>query len=262
MKIFALSDLHIDYAANRAWVEGLSESAHRGDVLILAGDLSDSQPLLEWCFDALARRFRKVLYVPGNHDLWVLRDRPGLLSTGKLELLRALASEHGVSMTPFHCGALSIVPLFSWYDDSFGVPTAVLREHWMDYRACRWPTGLDVDCINAYFLGMNGAALQVRNRTVVSFSHFVPRADLLPKSTPTAQLLLPVMGSAGLEAQIRRLMPAIHVYGHSHRNVDAVREGICYINRTFGYPNEQDGTVPALHCILESDPNAATAPAH
>lgn len=257
MKLFALSDLHIDYAANRAWIEGLSDVAYRDDVLILAGDLSDAPALLDWCFAALARRFRKVLYVPGNHDLWVLRDRHGLLSTGKLERLRALCAEHDVSMSPFHCGALSVVPLMSWYDDSFGTPGEALRERWMDYHACRWPAGLNGNAINAHFLAMNEAALQVRNETVVSFSHFVPRVDLLPSESATARLLLPVMGSAGLEAQIRRLRPAIHVYGHSHRNVDAVRDGIRYVNRSFGYPNERDGTAAEPRCILDLAANAA-----
>ncbi|MGH8077367.1 MAG: metallophosphoesterase [Lysobacter sp.] len=263
MKVFALSDIHIDYAANRRWIEGLSEFDYRGDVLILAGDLSDSLALVNQCFAAIARRFLKVLYVPGNHDLWVLRDVPGLLSFGKLELVRAAAAEHGVSMAPFHCGPVSIVPLFSWYDDSFGTPGQALRERWMDYRACRWPGDIDAHGINARFLGMNHSALQVRNQTVISFSHFVPRLDLLAP-TETTRLLQPVMGSVDLEAQIRRLMPAIHVYGHSHRNVDTTKDGIRYVNHAFGYPSEQRAGPPPLRSILEFDPQhvAAYAGAH
>lgn len=42
--------------------------------------------------------------------------------------------------------------------------------------------------------------------------------------------LLPVMYSAGLDAQIRRLQPTIHVFGHSHHNVDVACEGIRYVN--------------------------------
>ena len=251
MRIFALSDLHIEQAINRAWVERLSETDYRDDILILAGDLSDTLALIEWGLGVLASRFRKVLYVPGNHDLWVLREPASLLSTGKLERLRALCAERNVSMTPYHCGELSVVPLFSWYDDSFSVPSAELRERWMDYRACRWPAGLHGDGINAHFLGMNDAALQVRNRIVVSFSHFVPRADLLPSDSATTRMLLPVMGSAGLDAQIRRLQPAIHVFGHSHRNLDVAREGIRYVNCALGYPSERREAPTALPCILD-----------
>ncbi|MFC0694346.1 metallophosphoesterase [Paraburkholderia humisilvae] len=45
------------------------------DVLILAGDISDSLAVVTECFTALTQRFSKVIYVPGNHELWVRRDR-------------------------------------------------------------------------------------------------------------------------------------------------------------------------------------------
>lgn len=260
MRIFALSDLHIDHAQNRAWVEALSCQDHVDDVLILAGDLSDQLPQLRWCLTTLARRFRTVLFVPGNHDLWVLRDAPALLSTGKFAQVQAACAECGVSMSPLHRGDISVVPLLSWYDDSFGVADAALRERWMDFHACRWPTGMPGNGINAHFLGMNESALRVRNRTVISFSHFVPRVDLLPADSLTTRLLLPVMGSTALEAQIRTLGPDIHVYGHSHRNTDVVHDGIRYINRSLGYPNERKKMGAGMRCILEHSFNAPLQP--
>src|SRR5882672_3949732 len=74
MRVFALSDLHIDYQVNAKWVADISAFDYRDDVLILAGDVTDKLRLLEWCLSTLARRFRKVLFVPGNHDLWVVRE--------------------------------------------------------------------------------------------------------------------------------------------------------------------------------------------
>jgi len=257
VRVFCASDLHLEHASNRAWLESLSLTEYRDDILILAGDLSDAMSSIEWGLDALAERFHKVLYVPGNHDLWVLREPAQLLSTGKLERLRAACARRGVWMTPYHCGELSIVPLFSWYDSSFGLASAELHERWMDFRACRWPAGLQGDAINAHFLGMNDAALEVCNRTVISFSHFVPRADLLPTDNTTTRLLLPVMGSLGLEAQIRRLQSAIHVYGHSHRNTDVVLGGIRYVNRALGYPNERRDSTMTLRSIFDHIPDAA-----
>ena len=262
MRLFAVSDIHIDHPGNRRWLDGLSGSDYRDDVLILAGDVSDSLALLEHCFHTLTRRFQRVLFVPGNHDLWVLRDRPGLESFGKLELIRALAAEHGVAMGPVHCGAVSIVPLLSWYDESFGRPEPELLERWMDFRACRWPAGMDAREVNARLLATNEPALCVRNQTVISFSHFVPRLDLLAtRATATTRLLQPVMGSTSLEAQLRRLMPTLHVYGHSHRGVDTTVDGIRYVNRALGYPTEQaDGPAP-LRELLSIDSLSQTAPA-
>ena len=93
MRVFAVSDIHIDYEANAGWVGNLSVSEYQDDVLILAGDVTDSLRKLDWCLNLLARRFRKVLFVPGNHDLWVIRDEPHMSSLQKFdEVAASLAS--------------------------------------------------------------------------------------------------------------------------------------------------------------------------
>jgi predicted phosphodiesterase len=108
MRVFALSDLHVDYRVNARWVEKLSAADYREDLLILAGDLTDITGSLEWCLGALAARFHKVLFVPGNHDLWVTREHFGGNSLEKFEKVRAIAEAAGVSLTPLHSQGLSI----------------------------------------------------------------------------------------------------------------------------------------------------------
>lgn len=250
MRVFAISDIHLDFPANRQWLAELPD-IYRKDILILAGDVSDSLATLEWCFKFLAQRFLKVLFTPGNHELWVMRDDKQLDSFAKFEAVRALGERHGVSFSPFHRGPLSIVPLFSWYDFSFGEPVATLREMWTDFHACRWPAHHDVGRITQTFLAMNEPALQTKNRYVISFSHFLPRADLLGRHS---QVLLPVMGSVGLGAQVRRLLPSLHIYGHSHIAGESVRDGIRYLNHAMGYPREYGAAQPCLRCVFELDP--------
>ncbi|HWW70037.1 MAG TPA: metallophosphoesterase [Duganella sp.] len=251
MKVYALSDLHIDHADNREWLERLPDAALRGDVLLLAGDVSDSLPRLRWAFTELTRRFLKVLYVPGNHELWLLRD-DAADSFAKFDQVAALAAECGVSMAPFHCGPLSIVPLLSWYDFSFGEPTPELLAAWTDFRACRWPPGVGPAQVASRFHAMNAPYLQTRNRHVLSFSHFLPRPDLLPTPLgPIRALLLPVLGSSALEQQLRQLRPQLHVFGHSHARLRCVHDGITYLNQAIGYPQERGGTPPALTSIFE-----------
>ena len=41
MRVFAISDLHVDYDENDQWVAGLSTADYVDDLLILAGDVSD-----------------------------------------------------------------------------------------------------------------------------------------------------------------------------------------------------------------------------
>lgn len=250
MRIFAVSDLHIDYPGNKRWVADLSGMDYRDDVLILAGDVSDSIRLLEWCLGIVTARFAHVLYVPGNHELWVHRDEQPGTSLEKFQQILKIVDACGVSMRTFHRNRLSIVPLLGWYDYSFGMPSEELLDAWMDYRACRWPDDFSVSHVAEYFLKFNNAVLDVANDTVISFSHFLPRIDVMPAYIPgQKRMLYPVLGSAGLEAQIRRLRPAIHVYGHSHVNRSLTLDEVLYVNNAFGYPHETAITAKALKCI-------------
>jgi len=252
MRVFAVSDVHVDYQDNKKWLLGLSSVDYLDDVVILAGDLTDDLQLLEECFNDISAKFSKVLFVPGNHELWVSRDRR-FNSIEKYQQISELAISTGVSMTPTHFGTLSIVPLFSWYDFSFATPDKKLMDTWMDFRACVWPDNKQPSEITDYFLDKNKVNLSVRNETVISFSHFLPRIDLMPIYIPPAyHYLYPALGSDLLEEQIRVLKPNIHVYGHSHVNRKLTLGGVQYINNAFGYPSEDSITVKELICIYEN----------
>ena len=50
-RVFALSDIHVDFDVNAQWVEGLSSVDYRDDVLILAGDVTHVLPKLASCLE-------------------------------------------------------------------------------------------------------------------------------------------------------------------------------------------------------------------
>jgi predicted phosphodiesterase len=252
MRVFATSDIHVDYDANAQWIRDLSIADYQDDVLILAGDVTDTLSLLEWSLATLAKKFGKVLFVPGNHDLWVVRDDQKKNSLQKFDDVRAAVEASGASMEPFRERGVSIVPLLSWYDYSFGEPTEELRSVWMDYRACRWPVGYTEPQIAAYFAAFNEGHVSLAGDTVITFSHFLPRIDVMPAYIPAAsRLLYPILGSMQLDGQVRRLNARMHVYGHSHVNRHVKIDGVSYINNAFGYPNETRITSKRLMCIHE-----------
>lgn len=252
MRIFALSDIHVDYDANAKWVENLSIIEYRDDVLILAGDLTDKLPLFEWCLRAFAKRFRKVVFVPGNHDLWVAREGREKNSLQKFAEVCAVAEASGVTMRTYRERGVAIHPLLGWYDYSFGEPSEELQAMWMDFRACRWPDGYGANEISLHFDALNQASPDARDETVITCSHFLPRIDLMPWYVPgSTRLLYPILGSDRLEAQLRKLNPSIHVYGHSHLNRSVTIDGVTYINNAFGYPAETMIASKALLVIHE-----------
>lgn len=252
MRILTISDLHVDYPENFAWVMGLSDQEFQGDILIIAGDISDDLKLLRDVLATLAKIFLEVLFVPGNHELWI-KQNDFESSLDKFRAVKELCEEVGVHLTPLHLGKLSIVPLFSWYDFSFGEPDRYLRRAWRDFRACQWPAHLNTpESISDYFLDLNEPHLDLQNEMLISFSHFLPRIDVMPQSIPEKRRkVYPVLGSRKLGRQIERLRPDLHIYGHSHVNQDKIIDGISYINNAFAYPSEERIARKALHCVHE-----------
>jgi predicted phosphodiesterase len=239
MRVLAVSDLHVDYEANAQWVRGLSRADYVNDVLLLCGDISDSEATLRWCFDEFVQRFKSVMFVPGNHELWVVRDAVQRTSLEKFDRVRRLALEHGIKTERQAIGDVELVPLLSWYDFSFGSPSEELLDIWSDFRTCRWPQNWDAVSVTRYFLDANEPVRRGAASTVISFSHFLPRIDVMPDYIPHGKrIVYPVLGTQLLDQQIRRTGAQMHVYGHSHVNRNVQIDGIVYVNNAFGYPSE------------------------
>ncbi|PCJ39424.1 MAG: metallophosphoesterase [Moraxellaceae bacterium] len=253
MRVFAVSDVHVDYEENETWIYLISKTEYKDDVLILAGDISDNLKLLCRCFDHLVKCFKKVLFVPGNHDLWVFRNEIDC-SLEKFHVVNELASQLGISTDTYQEGGVSIVPLLGWYDFSFGAPCAQIKSSWMDFTACKWPAGYDERYLTQFFTGKNKDRLDVENDTVISFSHFLPRIDVMPSYIPKRfRYIYPVLGSTLIEKQVRALNSDIHIYGHSHVNRRVRLDGTTYINNAFGSPAERRTTSKKLRCIYDSE---------
>jgi hypothetical protein len=141
--------------------------------------------------------------------------------------------------------------LLSWYDYTFGEPGETLRATWMDFAACRWPEGTQARDVSERFAAMNPPTPPLGANRVVTFSHFMPRIDLMPASVPEAvRMLFPVFGSTRLDTQVRRLGADTHVYGHSHLNRTKRIDGVTYINNAFGYPYEDQIALKRLIPII------------
>ena len=239
MRLFATSDLHTDYKENFEWLKDLSNTDYRNDALIVAGDISDRFHIIRETLLLLRSKFRYVLFTPGNHELWV-RDVE-FDSIEKLRRVLSLCDEMDVSTTPVQLDDVRVVPLFSWYDGVFE-PEMKNEEiphiAWADFHRCKWPD--DAKPLADYFLRMNEPYLTTYDAPVVTFSHFIPRSDLLP---PKEYLRISWLGSvsvcAALDNQIRKLKPKVHVCGHTHTTFDRVIDEVRYVQNAVSYPKER-----------------------
>jgi 3',5'-cyclic AMP phosphodiesterase CpdA len=69
--LFAVSDLHISYAANQRIIDDLRPETD-ADWLIVAGDVGETFADIGTGLRLLRQRYAKVIWTPGNHELWTL----------------------------------------------------------------------------------------------------------------------------------------------------------------------------------------------
>jgi predicted phosphodiesterase len=239
MRIFAISDLHTDFGANRLLLKQWSAKQYENDALLVAGDVADDLKEIEETLALLRSRFGQVFFTPGNHELWVWRDKCD--SIEKLSRVLELCERLDVKTEPCRLAGVWVVPLFSWYSADFD-PDEIVEdsklEGWADFHFCRWPAGIVSPA--EYLLKLNEPRIKDYDAPVISFSHFLPRRDLLP---PTESLLfkgLPkVAGCHALEEQIRRMNSRTHVFGHSHINCDRLIDSVRYVQNALRYPSER-----------------------
>ncbi len=193
MRVLAISDIHVDHAANLEWVKHLSRWDYTEDALIVAGDISDRLSHLETTFELLKQRFAEVCFVPGNHELWIRND--GFSdSFQKFHAILNICQQHDVRTTPFLFGARSshpvwIVPLFGWYLKPEDGPGSLFLPKpgedpslamWADHYHVKWPAGITNSAAVRYFLRFNVEnGFSSSGHPVITFSHFLPRQELI-----------------------------------------------------------------------------------
>lgn len=121
-RLLAISDLHVAYPENRAHAETL-RPGHDDDWLLVAGDVAERVDDVEWTLSLLARRFARVVWAPGNHELWTSKNDPvQVRGVPRYERLVEVCRSLGV-ITPedpyVPWNGVTIVPLFIGYDYTF-----------------------------------------------------------------------------------------------------------------------------------------------
>eukprot|EP00929_Paragymnodinium_shiwhaense_P062383 TRINITY_DN31148_c1_g1_i1.p1 TRINITY_DN31148_c1_g1~~TRINITY_DN31148_c1_g1_i1.p1 ORF type:complete len:357 (+),score=47.72 TRINITY_DN31148_c1_g1_i1:88-1158(+) len=273
LSVYATSDLHTDHAANLDVLRALPKRPDA--VLIVAGDISHDLEIVRTTFKVLKSKFREVFYCPGNHDLWVHSTDQAKDSLEKLRCLLDLCASLGVHTQPrFVNEDVLIVPMLSWYETGFdGEPDIdddtllPVEECMSDFAMCRWPNGLSSldDSLATHVDTLNDDVEQVAKlvkdsacRVVISFSHFLPRPDLLPEKRFLYYPNLPkAVGSRALGRRVQGLQPNCHVFGHTHYGWAAQHDDTRYLQAALCYPRER--TTRHFSVVVHHDgPEAVT----
>jgi 3',5'-cyclic AMP phosphodiesterase CpdA len=279
MKLYAIADLHLRYEVTRHALEALRP--HPYDWLILAGDVGETEEHLRFALGLLARRFGRVFWVPGNHDLWTIPSRVDD-SRGEQKYLRqvAICRDYGVLtpedpyvMWPGEGPRCLLAPLFLLYDYSFR-PDDIPPE-----RAIEWAAEDNLLCSDEVLLHSDPyptkpewcaalcAAAEPRlveaaaRAPLVLINHFPLRHDLavLPR-IPRFSIWC---GTRITEDWHVRFRAEAVIYGHLHIRATHYRDGVRFEEVSLGYPQNYDpnrGIEPYLRQILPHPTKGAARP--
>ncbi|MDG5496702.1 metallophosphoesterase [Niveispirillum sp. BGYR6] len=255
MRLWAIADLHLAAAENRAALASLPD--HGDDWLILAGDVAERPDHLDDAFSLLARRFARLIWVPGNHELWTLPGPDGpLRGQAKYQAMLDVARRHGVltpedpyPVWPGPGGPVLIVPLFLLYDYSFRPATVAAA----DVLAWAWEHRLrSADEVRlspaphdsrAAWCAARVAATAERltaerppEMPTILVNHFPLRADLvtlrrIPRFSPWC-------GTVRTQDWHQRFGAVVCVHGHLHVPATHWRDGVRFEEVSLGYPKQ------------------------
>lgn len=252
-RVLAISDLHVNHAANWHALAALPE--HREDWLILAGDIGERVAHHEATIELLRPKFRGVVWVPGNHDLWRHSEDGRLAAPAKYRRLVEVYRSHG-AVTPEDEYPLvdvdgthyRLAPLFVLYDYSFR--PAHLRS---TADAVEWAAESGVVCADETMISpapfasreawchervtyTRGRLDEQTDEPLVLINHFPLREDLaiLP-AIPRFQLWC---GTTLTEQWHTRYRVAAVVYGHLHLRATRWRDGVRFEEVSLGRPTE------------------------
>ncbi len=280
MRLWAIADLHLAAPENRAALAALPD--HGDDWLILAGDVAERPEHLENAFHLLAQRFARLIWVPGNHELWTMPGPDGpLRGQVKYQAMLDVARRHGVvtpedpyPLWPGPGGPVLIVPMFLLYDYSFrpaGVDAAdVLAWAWEQRLRSADEVRLSptpYESRAAWCAARVAATVQRLTAErpphipTILVNHFPLRADLvtlrrIPRFSPWC-------GTVLTEDWHQRFGAVVCVHGHLHVPATHWRDGVRFEEVSLGYPKQWQphgrGPEQALRLIWPPPVNDGTA---
>ncbi|MDI1450259.1 metallophosphoesterase [Polyangium sp. 6x1] len=276
MKLLAISDLHVGFPDNHAAVASLG--ARPDDWLVLGGDLGETFEHVRFVLDTLAPRFRKLVWVPGNHELYVPPHAPPGEPRGAARYARyvELCRERGV-LTPEdpypvwegEGGAHLIVPMFLLYDYTFRPDDVPVSD------AVAWAAEHGIAAADEFLLDpapfssrqawchARVAETEARLRAApglpkVLINHFPLRQDLV--FLPRVPRFSPWCGTRKTTDWHVQFDARVVVQGHLHVRRTVHVDGVRFEEVSYGYPRERRGDRPIDAYVKQILPTPEPSP--
>ncbi|MBF6132616.1 metallophosphoesterase [Nocardia otitidiscaviarum] len=260
-KLMAVSDIHVGHQGNKPVVERIRPDSPE-DWLILAGDVGEKTDDIRWALETLRGRFAKVIWVPGNHELWTTaKDPVQIHGAPRYDYLVSLCRDLDVITPedPFpvwtgagaeeYGGAVTLAPLFVLYDYSWMPDGALTKAQGLSIARDRNVVATDEFLLSPQPYATRDAWCHARvqytqrrldalapDTPLVLINHFPLLRD------PTKMLFYPEFalwcGTELTEDWHIRYNVVCSVYGHLHIPRTTFHEGVRHEEVSLGYPRE------------------------
>ena len=287
-RLLAISDLHVAHPQNRKIVEDL-RPGQDNDWLLLAGDVGELYPEIEWALRTLAGKFKTVVWTPGNHELWTRRKDPVALRGEQrylalVDLCRSLGIHTPEDPYPVfpgsgNTGPVTVAPVFLLYDYTFRPDGALTKEQGLEQAyekgiVCRDEALLHPDPYNT-IEEWCWARLEITERRLKELKELEEQDPSLPivfvthyplVREPTRVLRYPLFaqwcGTTRTSDWHRRFNTAAVVYGHLHIPRVTWYDGVRFEEVSLGYPREwrRRNTQPGVPRQIMPDANKSITP--
>lgn len=251
--IYAISDLHLANAVNRKALQELP--SYIDDCLLLAGDIGETEELIDEALTVLKTKFKQIFWAPGNHDLWSLptsNDKQGVEKYNSLVHLchkyNVLTPEDEYVKVSLQGEDYYIVPSFTLYDYTF-CPKGINQQDALD-----WAIKTGIVCADEELLFSTPyrsiiewcearcnytefRLMQLDRAVPIIMIYHYPLNQQLAKS-PLYPRFSIWCGTVRTEAWLKRFNIKVVVYGHMHIRDTYIYESIKFEEVSLGYPRD------------------------
>ena len=245
MKIDYISDLHLDFHVKHdgnqlKWIKKTNDFLNsllpeeKGEVLIIAGDLSHYNLQSKWLLEFFSDEYEKVFFTIGNHDLYLISDNQRKKYGGSkfkvyelLEMISHLPNVHLLlDYNVVNYKGIKFSGSTNWYSlDTFeelNFFNSVMNDSKLIHR---------IDIKQANYL--EGREYEELENVDVIVTHVPPIIiDSHHKFRSTYCYL----------NQLTELKAKHYIFGHCHEQNEYEKAEVKFYINALGYPNENKGT--------------------
>ncbi len=252
------SDLHVDYLQNENILHKIIEDVDNLNpkYFCICGDISHKVELIRNTFRELSFLNTNVLFVPGNHDVWVSRDSNADSKTKYNDLLPELCYKYNIVpiwKTPIINKDISICGTMGWYDYSFRKKNsrfstedfekkAYKRNVWNDKRFIKWNNHISDRAITDELnQSLNDQLDKAKNsKKIIVMTHHLPFSELIRwDKVGNWDYFVAFFGNDDMGNIIRKYRNVKYIFsGHVHIHRKEKISGIEVIISSVGYPKE------------------------